>query len=342
MRLAFFNFKGEIIWKLGADAPSLFSLPGASDWVLVNPLYYSQLPILHRSGDVPIQVGANQYLLFNAELVFAAVGDKAASPKNDKDDLIRIARSLLLRLRHLSGQAALPVSDSYLMGTGYAEIESLPKLPLDSWTFPSVRFSTQKYMLDTAITAKQINEAIALGDDFAAPTNEALLLDAIVAYRDHDYRKAILYAAISAEVAFGSVIEDAYAHILAARKDDRFRVIELHQAGGVIVPKDPIYERLQNRSDFTVLINELSLYVLGRSLLMEDQVLFASAKRLYSTRNRIVHSGELSENESNSIYSLDEGGAMASLRTAVSLFAWLGLRNDFPLPGMEFVPGPLP
>jgi len=140
---------------------------------------------------------------------------------------------------------------------------------------------------------------------------------------------------------FGSVIEDAYARILAAEKDDRFRVIELHQAGGVTVRKDPIYERLQNRSDFTVLINELSLYVLGRSLLMEDQVLFASAKRLYSTRNRIVHSGELPENDSNSTYSLDEGGAMASLRTAVSLFAWLGLRNDFPLPGMEFVPGPL-
>jgi hypothetical protein len=336
MRLAFFNFKGEIIWKLSADDPSLFSLPGPSDWVLVNPLYYSQLRILHRSGDVPIQVGAKQYLLFNAELVFAAVGDEAASAKNDKDNLIRVARSLLLRLRHLSGQAALPMSDSYLMGMGYAEIESLPKLPLDSWTFPSVRFSTQKYMLDTAITAKQINEAVALGDDFAAPTHEALILDAILAYRDSDYRRAI-----SAEVAFGSTIEGAYAQILSARKDDRFRVIELQRAGGVIVHKDPIYERLQNRSDFTVLINELSLYVLGRSLLMEDQVLFASAKRLYSTRNRIVHSGELPENESNSTYSLDEGGAMASLKTAVSLFAWLGLRNDFPLPGMEFVPGPL-
>jgi hypothetical protein len=166
-----------------------------------------------------------------------------------------------------------------------------------------------------------------------------LFLDAIVAYRENDYRKAILYTAISTEVAFGSVIEEAYERILAGHADERFRVVELRQADGT-VRKDQVYERLQSRarSDFSVFLHELSLYVLRRSLLAENQVLYTDAKRLYSTRNQLVHSGGLAESESSPPYPLDTRGAMAALRTAVALFSWLGVRDDFPLPDDEFAP----
>ena len=104
--------------------------------------------------------------------------------------------------------------------------------------------------------------------------------------------------------------------------------------------QDPIYERLRQRSDFNVLLHELSLHVLRRSLLAENQELYADAKRLYSTRNQLVHSGGLVENETNQPLRLDAGGAMTALQTAIAVFSWLKLRNDFPLPDGEFVAYP--
>jgi hypothetical protein len=159
-------------------------------------------------------------------------------------------------------------------------------LAFDSWSLGRADF--RKYILQTAITSERIRTAAALGSDFSPPTHEVLFLYSIVAYRENDYRKAILYTAISTEVAFGSVIEEAYERILAGHADERFRVVELRQADGT-VRKDQVYERLQSRarSDFSVFLHELSLYVLRRSLLAENQVLYTDAKRLYSTRNQI-------------------------------------------------------
>jgi hypothetical protein len=89
-----------------------------------------------------------------------------------------------------------------------------------------------------------------------------------------------------------------------------------------------------------VLLHELSLYVLRRAVLADDQALYADAKRLYSTRNQLVHSGGLVENETNPPLRLDAEGATTALKTAGALFAWLGLRDDFPLPDGEFVSYP--
>jgi hypothetical protein len=220
---------------------------------------------------------------------------------------------------------------------GYSEIGELPSLLHDSSLLPG---STQEYLWVTSITAERIKAAIALGPLFVPPTHEALFLDAISAYRGNDHRRAILYAAISTEVAFGFVIDEEYARILATQKDERFRVVELPQAGGVTIRKDPVYERLRRRSDFSVFLHELSLYVLRRSLLTENQSLYSDATRLYSTRNQLVHSGELAESDANRPYTLDKNGAMAAIRTTAALFAWLGLRSDFPLPSGGFVSHP--
>jgi hypothetical protein len=141
---------------------------------------------------------------------------------------------------------------------------------------------------------------------------------------------------MSAEVAFGAVIDEAYEQIIASGNDARFRMIVLPQADGKSVQKDPIYEKLRGRSDFNVLIHELALYILGRSLLMEDEGLYQRAKRLYLTRNKLAHLGELPENDASPLYTLDSKGASAALATTVSLFEWLRQPGDFPLPEVTF------
>jgi hypothetical protein len=273
--------------------------------------------------------------MMNSEIVFTP-GENRSAAAEHLTDLILVVGELLVRLRHVTGQATLPGPES-LLAAGGVEIADLPQLASDSLPGPLGQPRFQKYLLATAITAEGIRFANALGPSFNPPTHEVLFLDAIGAYREKDYRRAILYVTIATEVAFGSVIEGAYERMLAGQDDEKFRVISLRQAGGETIRKDPIYEKLRQRSDFNVFLHELSLYVLRRSLLAENQTLYADAKRLYSTRNQLVHSGELAESDSSPPYPLDVRGAMAALRTAVALFSWLGIRDDFPLPDVEFV-----
>jgi hypothetical protein len=344
MQLVFFSFAERITWRLCDDAPILFVLPDTSDWSLVNPLLYPQLPVpsFERNPIIPVAVG--KYFWVNSEIVFSSNGEQMIEnrepDKSKFENPVAIVGDLLVRLRHSSGQATLPRPES-LLGVGEINIDELPSLSADSsWPEGLSPSRFQEYLWSTAITAERIAAATALGPEFIPPTHEALFLDAVVAFRGHDYRRTILYATISTEVAFGTVIDETYEQVLAVQDDERFRVIALVQAGGVAVRKDPIYERLRHRSDFNVLLHELSLYVLRRSLLAEDQALYVDAKRLYSTRNQLVHSGGLAENETNPPLRLDAGGAMTALKTAAALFSWLGLRDDFPLPDGRFVSYP--
>jgi len=244
-----------------------------------------------------------------------------------------VAEKLRTRLRHVTRQATIPSSEA--LAIAYFELDKLPTHR------PSVlapgSYSVQKYWFETAATAGHLRAAAALGPDFLPPTHEVLLLDGIAAYREDDYRKAVLYAAMSAEVAFGSVIDEAYERIIASQNDPRFRIISLPQAGGKAVLKDPIYEKLRGRSDFNILIHELSLYTLGRSLLAENEGLYQNAKRLYLTRNKLAHLGELPEGDLSQLYALDAKGTLAAIGTTVSLFAWLGEPADFPLPEIAFI-----
>jgi hypothetical protein len=340
VRLVFFNFADRITWRLCGDGPTLFPLSGTLDWSLVNPLLYPQLPIPSFEHNPAIPVAAGKYFWVNSEIVFSSNGTQGEPDRPKFENLVPIVGDLLVRLRHVSGQATLPRPES-LVGGGGTNIDELPSLPADSSPPKGLSPSSfQKYLWSTAITAERIAAATTLGPKFVPPTHEALFLDAIVAFRGKDYRRAILYATISTEVAFGTVVDETYDRVLAGQDDERFRVIALAQAGGVTLRKDPIYERLRHRSDFNVLLHELSLYVLRRSLLAEDQALYAEAKRLYSTRNQLVHSGGLVESETNPPLPLDARGAMTALKTAVALFAWLRLRDDFPLPDIEFVSYP--
>jgi len=120
-----------------------------------------------------------------------------------------------------------------LISSDETNIDEFPPLLADSWPEGLTPSRFQKYLWSTAITADRIAAATALGQEFVPLTHEALFLDAIVAFRGNDFRRAILYSAISTEVAFGTVIDETYDRVLAAPDDERFRVIALAQSGGV-------------------------------------------------------------------------------------------------------------
>lgn len=340
MLLARFQFRSPISWKFNVGDRYLFPLPEAKQWALLSPLLYSQLPA--SSPEIHCdQIAPGKYFIMTHEVVLGTEDDQIIAEFKQSEahgtiplKLPETIEKALVRLRHAGGQATIPNFSSLFMCT-LTELDTLPTH--DSSAIPQSRHSmVQEYWWRTALTPEHIGATTSSSVNFSPPTHEVLFLDAVAAHREGDFRKTILYAAMSMEVVFGSVIDKTYENIIAAPQDQRFRVIERALAGGSSVVKDPVYERLR-RCDFSVLINELTLYTLARSLLVENESLYQQAKRLYSTRNKLAHSGVLDENESNETYALDNDGSMAALETASNLFAWLGERSDFPLPKSSFV-----
>ena len=95
---------------------------------------------------------------------------------------------------------------------------------------------------------------------------------------------------------------------------------------------DPVFKRLCNgRPSFRDLLHERPLYLLKRSLLLEDKSLFDAGLALYGTRNAISHTGVV-EDPNDARWPIDEEHARRGLEVARSLFAWFGAPADFHLP----------
>ena len=229
-----------------------------------------------------------------------------------------------------------PKDMSYLT---YGELSLIPALrpPATDPHTDGLQFQVNGYLFEVSVTAKHLRDSLALGSAFVPPPHETLLLDAVTAYRSREYQVAVLYAAMSMEVALGSVIDCEYRRTLSNPSDNRYRIIVLEQAGGVKILKDPIYERLRNGDRFDTRLHELALYVLHRSLLKDDENLYRRAKVLYATRNKIAHTGVVQEPGKDDLLSADEGGAWEALSVSASLFSWLKLPKTVVLPRLDFV-----
>lgn len=344
MLLAHLQFTAYISWKFSAHDPSLFALSETKEWSLVNPLLYRHLA--HAKSEIHCdEMSSGKYFVMTQEIVLATEDEQAlkAFDRNQTKigvlplNLGEILERLVVRLRHAGGQATVPDFGS-LMFCRLHEITNLPVIASSEMSLDK-NTTVQEYWWRTALTAEQLGATTQPDSSFTPPTHEVIFLDAVAAHRRQDFRQTILYSAMATEIAFGTVIDRAYERIIAGPNDGRFRVIARPQAGGPSVLKDPVYEQLRgrSRSNFHVLIDELAVYTLCRSLLVENEGLYQRAKRLHTTRNKLAHTGVVDDNESNENYPIDEGGAMAALKTASDLFSWLGERADFPLPKRSFV-----
>ena len=203
---------------------------------------------------------------------------------------------------------------------------------------PMPRFSGEvsKYWFGVSVTDEHIRAAAEQPEDFQPDIYETLFLDAISAHLASDFRTSVLYAAMSMEVAFGAVLDAHYAKIIAGPRDDRYRVIRIPIAGGQEAVKDPIFERLKrDRESFSCKVHELSLYVIGKSLMTDDQPLYTQARNLYETRNKLVHSGIVAE--SADLFPLDQQGSFKALETVKKVLSWLNVDSGISLPVFEFV-----
>lgn len=338
MKLVFLKFDTRIDWRIDDDDPDRFQLPTTKDWLLLSPLLYESLGPPSQSNFSSYAPG--KYFGETLDLVFVSTRDfsKQKWEAEDTKNMWEIALDLLTRLRHISGQASMPRAKNAALLV-HGQITDIPnRYPRPVNPFPDRQFEVNKYLFEVSITAKHIQDAMALGPIFEAPIYESLLLDAVVAYKPHENQIAILYAAMSMEVALGSVIKAEYERILSGSKNDKFRVINTTISGGATVTKDPVYKYLNASNNFDLRLHELPLYILGRSLRSEDENLYSRARTLYDTRNGIAHSGIVETSGPRPVLTLDSAGSWEALTTAIDVFSWLRLPKTVILPEFDFVP----
>lgn len=269
-------------------------------------------------------------------IVLIRTSDKQAKQGGDESEQLRSDLGIFLKkLRYLSGQSDMPKQEDLLLMMSH-DIDILPQfVAIDDIRGLS---HIQTYPLTVAITQANLEAAAELPDEFSTPIHSLLILDAISALLASEHRISILFAAMSMEIGFGTVLDEAYKAILLRPGDPRYRVLKIPICGGEFVTKDPVYDRLRGRDDFSTRMHEMSLYVLGKSLREENQDLYNNALILYRSRNKIVHLGT-TEDAKEKVLSVDGEGSRTAIQTATDCLTWLGLNHGVKLPKLQFLSG---
>ena len=255
--------------------------------------------------------------------------------ENDSEQLHSAIGALLKKLRHLSGQADMPKQEDLLVMM-FGEIDTLPEFAATE--FHGGAATIQTYPLAVAITRPNVEAAAALPDDFSPPVYSVLILDAISAFLASEHRISILFSAMAMEVGFGIALDGAYDAALQEPDNIRYRVLKIPIGGDKFTLKDPIYDRLRERDNFSIRMHEMALYVLGKSLREDNNALYRDALVLYRSRNKIVHSGT-TEDAQEEVLPIERDGAKKALRISADCLTWLGLYPGFKLPKLQFLTG---
>ncbi len=318
-----------IHWRLRQDAPNEVPIVGYPEWLLVTPIGLARAGLADAVADPHAMVLVTK----DGELFMMSQKLALRHTGNDLDGSHVVARNILSRLRYVSRQATMPRE-----AVGVIRLDKAPPYDKDIAALGALRppdYALRSDVVETAITAAHLRE---LGGPSSTPRVHAdVMLDALEAYLEGDYRKAILYSAIAIEACATDVLDDAYETVVRQR-EARHRVIDIRVAGSEVRAKDPVYLALSD--DFSTRLHERPLYLLGRSLLVDDAETYRVARMLYQTRNRLAHRGTHDENEK--FFPLTKDGSDAAISAAIKTLRWLGDSGPYVLPGSFDTQSPAP
>lgn len=349
MEIGLLQFANETFWKLSPTNPPSFKIKAHPGVELISPLLYPSLDCrlnsratnssrgifgcvgglcLVRSREVAFRIDESHLSIYLPQS-----GGLPSGRLAEAIPLVGVATSLLYALRHFSKQAGMSAGGDAIIAFVSSKIGDLPAFaPLTEFTGKSM---VNKSIFDNAITRGHIELACACDVGFRAPVYDTLFLDAISAHAASDYRKSILYSAMAMETAAATLLDEHYESKVRQSDDAAWRTITLPQSGGEVVRKDPIWEFIRRGDNFGLLLHEAPLYLLRRSLLVENEPLFQKAKRLRATRNKIVHEGEPPETGTDQYLTIDHDGSSDALNCAKEVLGWIGIAEEYKLPGFR-------
>lgn len=270
---------GSIEWRLPSDAtPPEFKTAEPRSYTLLNPL-------LVQTGDPTEKVPAigplpDGTVLFSSNALYVRLPGPYNGERPLNREHVATIEKWLRQIRFLSRQFSIPRSPPTYTFGARTELGPRPALELR----PPENLFMQEHLARTAVGVEILERVLASPVDVQVPLAAEIMLDALEARTHRDYKKAILYAAIAAESALSGHLDQEYEKILQTGLGcARFRVTERTLAGGRVKREDPVYAAIPET--FKSLLHERSLYVLGRSILLEDEDIYRQAVKLYKTRN---------------------------------------------------------
>jgi len=327
MLIAHLYLTKPIHWLVSSSDCTLAPLQCFPGWSVIHPLIHDLTP-MEREERV------NQFPTGDGRTTVSRHALNCVVPGLEEEDNFEKMKNLLTRLRYVSRQATLPGEHEYV--TFYvSEVTQLPTVEFEEPYFGKVHFGDSAF-LPTALTMELVVKAGELPADFEPPVFEGVLLDAMRAIKQHDYRAAVLYAAMAVEVMVGTVLDDEYKKLLAtAPAPQHFRVVEVQDVKSKGSSEDPIYTYLRRQGKFLESLHELPLYLLRKSLKLDDPETYEQARKLYQTRNSLAHRGEPCGTKEQ--FSADMDGATDALTCAVKVFEWFGVGGKWHVPFQEAV-----
>ena len=326
MQFVDFIVYGNIRWNIRRDDPKTISLKSLPGWSFINPL--AMLSSQEKSKLNPMLTSNEECHLLSNTFSFR-VPEGEQNPAQHTDSIGMFLRNL----RFVTKQSALT---SDIAGIRIHEKQRMPRK-----IFPErakgYLMLIGSYRLKTAITFPSIIEADELGLALDVPLYATMMLDALHAFESRDYRKAILYSAISMESLGRTMAFSDYKRLIESDADPQYlRVCEFTQAGDTTSKKDPVFDFLMKGENFPKLLHEVPLYISKRSLLMDNQALYRNAVNLYRTRNRLGHGQDVTDN-ADDLFPPNENGTRSALDCACKVFEWFG-ETEYYVPIYDKVP----
>ena len=320
-----------IRWKIHESDPVILDLelgPGK----VVNPLLFNTNPIKS------LTTYKDGYYFISNRMFTISLQEKTFSDFNPNDDAFENQISGFLQwIRCLAFLFTLDTTTGLMGGNRISELPTEMPRPSEAPPSGNENGYIQEYYLKNFVdinTAKLALEKLKAGE--SVPIHQEFLVDAFAAFRRNDYRHCMLYAAIAAESLAAGRLEKEYARRLTEHPNPDMRVLELPQAGGITVRKDPVYEALNMKTDFSSLIHERPLYLFHRSLMVDQPETYRLARKLYNTRNKIVHRGQLGE-EDDKAFAINRADSWTALNCVADIFSWFG-EDRIKYPSYKLVP----
>jgi hypothetical protein len=314
------QLQGAITWRLPLQGcPRYIELAGFPGFGLISPLERPQLGGEKLSLLGPLADGT--YIFSRNDLwVFTESAPPMGKEQIAGTELWQTLERLLRTIRFVAKQYTLPRRVLALTGPCVDAEES----PAEYEILDPDNTFMQDYIIGTAVGLPQLSAVASLASAQGIPLWGEVVLDALEARVEFDHKRAILFAGIAMEAAVADRLEQEYASLLAMEgHPERLRIVDRIQPGGKVVREDPIFKALRSGTlragGFKTLVHELSLYLLNRSLLVDDEPLYARAKRLYATRNQLAHG---SEPDGMDLLSLDLVGSREALEAAIAVMRW--------------------
>ena len=307
---------GNINWRVRTDSPKIIRFKSNKEVALVNPMYYHSKKWQGQIANLQRFINVNdEYHIVTKGLIF-----KKYVEEIDPMKFIEFLRELIYHVRIISKQAALN-PNNFFHAYSVFEIDDLEK---NAEVQETEGMMIRGDYYSTMVTWEMIKEADnRMRKNYQTPIYIEILTDAYNGLINHEYRKTILYSSIAIESMLAIKLDEDYEKIIKKGKKTAYRISKFTTANGEVL-KDPIYQRLKEKTNFSFLLHERPLYIWKRSVLLENENLYNAAKQLYSTRNKIVHWGEPDSTISN-LLKIDDEGANQAFSIARKLFKWAGV-----------------